>query len=207
MGDQNQRPHDALIPIEQDTVPFYGHDLIAIRLEDGRIAAVLRWLCESLRLDSQGQLQRIQRKTALADGLVSVRVTASGGPQEMPALTLDVLPGYLFTIDENRVKAEARADVVLFQRECVQALADYFARKRQSTLPALTASQSLAPTDPQLAAQVTQIAEQIDTLTSVVSFLQEHMAGLVALPNRLRGLESSLGRPLLCSKRWASARR
>ena len=101
-----------------------------MRLEDGRIAAALRWLCESLQIDIDGQLQRILRKVALAEGLLLVRVAPAGGPQEMQALTLDVLPGYLFTIDEHRVKAEARTDVVLVQRECVQALADYFAHDR-----------------------------------------------------------------------------
>ena len=73
-----------LFPVEQDTITFHGHDLVAVRLADGRIAAVLRWLCESLQLDPQGQLQRIERKTALRNGLVRVRVDTDGGPQEMP---------------------------------------------------------------------------------------------------------------------------
>ncbi len=83
-------------PIEQDVVSFYERDLVAVRLEDGRIAVVLRWLCEGLQLDPQGQLRRIERKTALQDGLINVEVATAGGPQAMPALTLDVLPGFLF---------------------------------------------------------------------------------------------------------------
>ncbi|WIG57588.1 MAG: hypothetical protein OJF49_000333 [Ktedonobacterales bacterium] len=68
MGDDTVR---ALFkPIEQETIPFYGHDLVAVRLADGRIAAVLRWLFESLHLDRAGQMQRIERKSALRDGLM-----------------------------------------------------------------------------------------------------------------------------------------
>src|SRR5579885_1441811 len=99
MGTQSNRPvqAEALIPVEQDTITFYGHKLVAVRLKDGQIAAVLRWLFESLNLERTGQMQRIERKTALRDGLIQVRVDTEGGPQTMPALTLDVLPGYLFT--------------------------------------------------------------------------------------------------------------
>jgi hypothetical protein len=93
MGTDDRRADDALDPIEQDTVNFYEHPLVAVRLADGRICAVLRWLCDGLRLDPSGQLERIQRKTALAEGLVRVRVDTVGGQQSMPALTLDVLPG------------------------------------------------------------------------------------------------------------------
>ncbi|HLY31838.1 MAG TPA: phage antirepressor N-terminal domain-containing protein [Ktedonobacterales bacterium] len=107
-----------LIPIEQESVPFYNRTLIAVKLADGRICAVLRWLCEGLQLDMSAQLQRIKRKTAVADGLVTVRIETEGGPQSQSALTLDVLPGWLFGIDENRVKPEVRQDVIVFQREC-----------------------------------------------------------------------------------------
>lgn len=145
MSDDGKQTQDALIPVEQDAIPFYGHDLVAVRLADGRICAVLRWLCESLSLDPQAQVRRIRRKTALAEGLVPVRLVTEGGPQAMPALTLDVLPGWLFGIDEARVKPEAQHDVIVFQRECVKALAAHFAQKQRSSTPH---SDSLVPAEP-----------------------------------------------------------
>ncbi|HEY1390667.1 MAG TPA: phage antirepressor N-terminal domain-containing protein [Ktedonobacterales bacterium] len=177
-----QKNQAVMIPVEQDSITFHEHELIAVRLEDGRIAAVLRWLCDSLRLDPQGQLQRIHRKTALAEGLVSVRVDTTGGPQEMPALTLDVLPGYLFTIDENRVKPEARADVVLFQRECVKVLADHFTRKHPPAIPSATDA---------TAASV--IIEQITDLTAVINLLREHLEMLLGLPSQVADLSAQVG--------------
>lgn len=181
MGDDAERA--LLKPVEQDTIMFYGHELVAVRLEDGRIAAVLRWLFESLNLERRGQMQRIERKTALRKGLVDVEVDTAGGPQAMPALTLQVLPGYLFTIDETRVKEEARADVVLFQEECVEALAEHFTRKHQ-------VSQALAPTD---ATAAMAIIEQIADLTGVVNLLREHLETLLVLPSQVAHLSEQVG--------------
>jgi hypothetical protein len=183
MGTHNDMPA-VLIPIEQDTITFYGHELVAVRLEDGRIAAVLRWLCDSLQLDPQAQLRRVERKTALADGLVRVRVETAGGHQTMPALTLDVLPGYLFTIDESRVRVDARPDVIVFQRECARVLAEHFARKHR---PALPTPGTL--TDPTAAA----IIEQIDELSGVVTLLREHLAALQTLPGQVQALTEQVG--------------
>lgn len=71
----NEESRDVFIPVEQDIVPFYDRDLVAVRLADGRICAALRWLCEGLHLDTSAQVRRIQRKTALVEGLLSVALT------------------------------------------------------------------------------------------------------------------------------------
>lgn len=153
MSTGSEQPNEAYVPIEQEAVPFYDRELVAVRLADGRICAVLRWLCQGLLLDTSAQVRRIQRNTALADGLLLVRVQTEGGPQAMPALTLDALPGWLFGIDEKRVKPETRADIILFQRECVRVLAAHFASKARTALPAPTAvvpTETPRPTEPPL---------------------------------------------------------
>lgn len=145
MGADEKPVSEVLVPAEQDTVDFYGHPLIVVRLEDGRICAVLRWLCRGLNLDPSGQLERIKRRAALTEGLVRVQVNTAGGPQEMPAITLRVLPGWLYTIDETRVKPEAREDIIVFQRECTDVLAEHFANKPRQALPA---PDTLVPSEP-----------------------------------------------------------
>ncbi|HUY78730.1 MAG TPA: phage antirepressor N-terminal domain-containing protein [Ktedonobacterales bacterium] len=152
MGAEDIQPVTKVwIPVEQAQIPFYSHELVAVRLEDGRIAAVLRWLCDGLHLDPSGQIERIQRKTALAEGLLPVQVMTDGGPQTMPALTLEVLPGYLFTIDEHRVNKAARADVILFQRQCVKVLAAHFTAKYDAPQQALPAPISVVQSAPVVA--------------------------------------------------------
>ena len=184
MSADDNRPAEVFVPVEQDTIPFYGHELVAVLLEDGRIAVVLRWVCESLRLNQQSQLRSIRGRAALVQGLVDVRVQTEGGPQAMPALTLKVLPGWLVVIDERRVREEARDDLVRFQLECVDVLADHFARKHQPALPA----PALALADPAVAA----IVEQIADLTAVTNLLREHLAALLTLPDQVQAVTAQV---------------
>lgn len=101
-------------------------------------------MCEGMGLDAHAQLRRVQRKVALRDKLIFVRVETIGGPQAMPALTLRGLPGWLYTIDESRVSPASREAVILFQKECTEVLADHFAR-RPAALPAPA---DLVPAEP-----------------------------------------------------------
>jgi hypothetical protein len=133
-----------LIPVEQASVPFYGHELVAVRLADGRIAAVLRWMCDGMTLEFTAQMQRIRRKTALRDELLLVQVETDGGPQPMLSLTLRGLPGWLYSIDETRVSEASRQAVIHFQRECTDVLAEHFAKRQ----PQLTPPPSLVPSEP-----------------------------------------------------------
>lgn len=132
-------------PVEQASIPFYGKELVAVRLEDGRIAAILNWMCTAMGLDRVAQVQRIQRKAALRDELLTVMVDTDGGAQTMHALTLRGLPGWLYSIDELRVNEAARDGVIRFQKEATDVLADHFARQ---TTPAISSSATLVPAEP-----------------------------------------------------------
>ena len=117
---------EAFIPEKQAIVTLFGRPILVACLADGRVCAILRWLCDGLNLDANGQVQRIRRKAVLAEGLLMVRIETDGGPQPMPALLLDLLPGWLLSIDERRVTPERRADVIQIQREAVKVLAQRF---------------------------------------------------------------------------------
>jgi hypothetical protein len=65
--------HEALVPIEQEEIPFHGHTITAVKLEDDRIAIIFNWVCEALQLDPQGQTQRIERTPSIASELIRVR--------------------------------------------------------------------------------------------------------------------------------------
>jgi hypothetical protein len=181
MSVDGEQTAKVFIPIEQEAIPFYGHELVAVQLGDGRIAAVLRWICEGLHLNQQSQMRSIRGRRALAQGLVEVSVQTEGGRQAMPALTLQVLPGWLFSIDERRVREEARDDLVRFQLECVDVLAEYFVRKHQPALPMVADSAAVA------------VAAQITELSGVVNLLREHLEGLLAVPDQVRGLTEQMG--------------
>jgi len=137
-NEQDQRP--GLEPVEQESIAFHGDTIIAVRLADGRIAVVLRWICESLKLRPNGQVNRIKRTAAIANELVRVKVQTRGGRQEMPAVTLRGFPTWVLGINPNEVKedpehpAEAehiRQMIIAYQVEAVDALYTHFAQKAQ----------------------------------------------------------------------------
>jgi antirepressor protein len=134
----------ALIPIEQAAVSFYGRDIIAVRLADGRIAAALRTMCDALQLDRPGQLRRIREDEVLADQLVPVRVETDGGSQVMEMLTAWAIPTWLTGIQLKRVAPDKRAAILAFKREAADALYRHFSHPQA----ALAAPTSLVPSEP-----------------------------------------------------------
>jgi hypothetical protein len=137
----DQQPQQALEPIEQDTIEFHGEQIIAARLVDGRIAVVLRWVCESLRVDPQAQVRRIQRTGATASELVRIRVQTAGGRQAMPAITLRGFSPWVLGINPNEVKHDdpqeaerIRALIIAYQEEAKDVLYQHFVNKQRPAL-------------------------------------------------------------------------
>ena len=138
-GSQGQ----ALEPVEQETIEFHNEQVVAVRLADGRIAVVLRWVCASLRVDSHAQVRRIQRTGATASELVRVRVQTPGGRQVMPAITLRGFSPWVLGISPNEVKSDnpaeeerIRALIIAYQEEAKDVLYEHFVRKgRAAALP------------------------------------------------------------------------
>src|SRR6266487_6254865 len=102
-----QESQELLLPIEQQTLLFYGKPIMVIRLPDGRPAIVLRSFCDNMQIDANAQIKRIRRTEAIADDLVNgVQVETTGGPQAMAALILRAVPFWLAGIDPKRVREE-----------------------------------------------------------------------------------------------------
>lgn len=135
---------NAVIPLEQQTIPFYEQPLVALRLADARIVVVLRWLCTNLKLDPQAQLRRIKRTKAIADEVIYAHVQTEGGVQVMPALTLRALPFWLAGIDTHRLDPAIEPVILAYQREVVDVLYQHFAQQR----PSLTEPRPLVPSEP-----------------------------------------------------------
>jgi len=95
-----------LIPIEQHTLTFYGKPIIVVRLPDGRPGVVLRFLCENLQIDTNAQVQRVQRSEAMAEDLVFTRVETPGGAQRMATLVLRSIAYWFATIDTRRMEKD-----------------------------------------------------------------------------------------------------
>jgi hypothetical protein len=180
-----------MIPVEQAMVPFYDREIVAVRLPDGRIAAVLASMCDALQLLTRGQARRIRADPIIAEFLVPVRVDTAGGPQTMDVLVAWAIPRWLTGIRLGMVAPEKRPAIEAFQREAADVLYRYFSQVR-TTLPALPSPQSVVSAHPQLASQITQIVEQIDTMSGAVNLMREHLAALLSLPSQVEGLSAQM---------------
>src|SRR5690349_2594189 len=123
MAESTDQPK--LVPIREAQVEFYGDTLTAAQLADGTILVPVRPLCDYLGLSWPGQFERLKQNPVLSEALQGVRVTrtpAAGGTQEMLALPLKLLPGWLFGIQASRVKATLRDKILRYQRECYDVL-------------------------------------------------------------------------------------
>lgn len=131
-----------LIPVEQQTLIFYGKPIVVVRLPDGQPGVVLRFLCENLQIDTAAQTQRIRRTEAISEDLVFAQVETDGGYQRMAVLILHSVPFWLAGIDPKRVRKEIRPEILRYQREVVDVLYTWAQSPK-----AMTASAGLVPVE------------------------------------------------------------
>ena len=142
---ESEQETQALIPTEQDALTFNGKPLIVVRLPDGRVGVVLRWICENLNLTPENQVRRIKRTDVIADDLVYAQVQTDGGPQNMPTLVLHGIAYWLATIDTRRMDKDdpRRVEILAYQRDAVDALYAW-----ASTSRVLSAPPAIVPSEP-----------------------------------------------------------
>jgi hypothetical protein len=126
----------SLIPIEQREVEFYDDTITAVVLETGKIFVPIKPLCDYLGLNWSAQRKRIIRSEVLSQEQGMVVMTTPGGPQDVLALPLDKIPGWLFGISANRVKPELKDKIITYQRECFNVLWEAFQTGRLTSDPA-----------------------------------------------------------------------
>lgn len=181
----------ALQPIEQKIVTFYGDDLIAVQIYDGTIYVPIRPLCDLMGLSWSGQRERIIRDTILSEMARGVRVTRTpdqGGEQEMTCLPLDALNGWLFGVNDKRVKDSVRESLLRYKRECYKVLADAFGRGAITVAPDSAIEEALA-NDPDL-------REAHTIATAILSLIRSQARTQVQVGDhekRLQILEANTG--------------
>lgn len=107
------------------TVDFRDDTLFAVERDDGVFVA-LKPICDRLGLAWGSQYNRLMRDTILAEGIFIMKMPLPGGAQEMTCLRLELVNGWLFGIDESRVKPELHEAVLTYKRECYAVLAARF---------------------------------------------------------------------------------
>lgn len=113
------------------TVDFRSDTLFAAERDDGVFVAVTP-ICQALGLNANKQRERIQNDQILREGGTVTVFPSAGGMQETYCLRLDLVNGWLFTIDESRIKDPAvRERVLTYKRECYGVLFQHFYGKHE----------------------------------------------------------------------------
>lgn len=110
------------------TIQFHDQTIIAIEHEGAHYVA-MKPIVENIGLNWDAQRQRIKRHPVLSGGAVVITVPSSSGDQETTFLPVDMLNGWLFGVDVNRVRPELRERLMQYQRECFQVLNAHFNRQ------------------------------------------------------------------------------
>lgn len=110
---------------EKTIIRVNGVDIVAT--SEGLIP--IRPICEALGIDYSRQLKKVKESEDFASIVgVTPTVGADGKEREMVCLPIEFIYGWLFTINPDNVKEEARAKVRRYRMECYHALYLYFHR-------------------------------------------------------------------------------
>lgn len=112
------------------TIQFHDQTIVAIDSEGTHYAA-LRPIVENIGLDWAAQLQRIKRHPVMNTSVVVITTQMEGDDQNrnVVCLPVDMLNGWLFGVDVNRVRPELRERLMQYQRECFQVLNAHFNKR------------------------------------------------------------------------------
>lgn len=183
---------------EQRTIVFYDDELTAVRAEDGQIYASIAQMCKAIGLDVQGQYQRMQRHTVLANGIRVCKIHApSRGSQTANTLRVDLVPLWLSGIRTKSIKDEdKRLKVEVFQNEAAKVLWEAFQDGRlssnnQEIEEMLDADTPAAQAYKMIMAMAKMARQQLLHEAK----LEEHNQQLEDYGERIEQLESTLGNP------------
>src|SRR5712691_7480477 len=169
--DDVEQPAEEEYALEQRVIPFMGDELAAALTQTGGIFISLPGMCGALGLNTRGQLQRIQRTNELAIGLRRIPLQTKGGRQVLNCLRIDKLGLWLAGIETVRVKSQFRAKLDAYHQKLAPVAIQIFLS--MAGVPATSLIPATA--SPELQALV----EQVEHLTSVIVFLNEHMQGWI----------------------------
>lgn len=103
-----------------------GISLQVVADEREQLVAV-KPVCEILGVDYPGQFTKLKEHPIYGSTIgLSPTVGADGKDREMVCIPLQFFPGWLFSINPDNVKEEARENLIKYQLECNKVLFDYF---------------------------------------------------------------------------------
>jgi hypothetical protein len=107
-------------------IPFHGNEIIAVE-KNGRKYVAMKPIVEAMELEWNKQLELIKRDPVLYSTMTIMGIVAADGKErDMVCLPLEYLNGWLFKVPASRYTGKRQKVIELYQRECFQALYDYW---------------------------------------------------------------------------------
>lgn len=204
-----------LEPLEVKEIDFYGDKISAALVQLDVVQQIyvpIRPLCEYLGLNWSGQFERIKRNPVMETALSSVRITRTQGKrsQNLVALQLEMLPGWLFGIEAQRVKPELKDKIIRYQRECFRVLWQAFqtevlgAAPIEGVTPAVLALMQIRENSLAIARMAEQQIELEKRVTNHDSRFDKAVEVFKGLDRRVSELESRVSPPSQISEAQAA---
>lgn len=123
--------------VEQRVVEFQGAEIMAIKADDGKVYAGVRWICDGLGLTEgqrKNQMTKILEDVVLRRGGRKMVLPTTGGQQEVLCISVDYLPLWLAKINANIISdPEVQERLVEYQLRAKDALANAFVTVQRPT--------------------------------------------------------------------------
>lgn len=108
------------------TVATINNQQIII-IENGEKRVAVKPICDALGVAYQGQIDKLKTDEILGSTVMpSMMVGADKKEREMQTIPFKYVFGWLFTINPKNVAPEARESVILYKKECYEALYQHF---------------------------------------------------------------------------------
>lgn len=138
--------------LETKLVPFMGAELMAVRDNDGKMWAGVRWMCDGIGLSRNqrdNQIEKIKADSVLSKGAGNFPLPTAGGQQTVLCLNLDYVPLWLAKISitptMERETPEVAERLIQYQLKAKDVLAAAFIRHEPTApTPAPTISPEAA---------------------------------------------------------------
>lgn len=110
-----------------EVVSFNNVKIPCLLNPNGKIYVALKPIADAIGVQWEWQQNALKNDPILKDALWVTMVRDQSGRQNKAiCLVIDMVHGWLFSIDSSKVKASAKPKLLSFKRECYQVLFDHF---------------------------------------------------------------------------------
>lgn len=119
--------------LTQVLVPFNGDTILSFKDENGKVWFAVHTICEMIGLTADSAVREIKNDEILgAEHTIQSVQVGEKQARKVLCLPIQLLNGWLFSIQASKVNEEARKKLLLYKKECYEVLYNYFFGKMAS---------------------------------------------------------------------------